>query len=178
MWWVREQDIGWKRMRTLIENLNFVFTVDKDDTVLRNASVVVEDDRIADIGPASEVAARQKGKSFDKVIDGKMLGMCPGFVDSHVHLSETLSRAVFPDNLNTRAWVFHWAKPFYAHITEEDEYWGALLGITEMLRYGTTCFLDMGSQYDPGIVIRAMEKTAVAGAALRRSGSAEAISKF
>ncbi len=25
-----------------------------------------------------------------------------------------LARAVFPDNLNTRAWVFHWAKPFYA----------------------------------------------------------------
>ena len=79
--------------------------------------------------------------------------MCPGFVDSHVHLSETLSRAVFPDNLNTRAWVFHWAKPFYAHITEEDEYWGALLGITEMLRNGTTCFIDMGSQYDPGITV-------------------------
>ncbi|MDA0675878.1 MAG: amidohydrolase family protein [Proteobacteria bacterium] len=92
-----------------------------------------------------------------------MMAVCPGFVDSHVHLSETLSRAVFPDNLNTRAWVFHWAKPFYAFITEEDEYWGALLGITEMLRGGTTCFLDMGSQYDPGIVVRAMEKTGIRG---------------
>ncbi len=92
-----------------------------------------------------------------------MKAICPGFVDSHVHLSETLARAVFPDNLNTRAWVFHWAKPFYAHITEEDEYWGALLGITEMLRSGTTCFLDMGSQYDPGIIVRAMEKTGIRG---------------
>ena len=150
-------------MRTLIENLNFAFTVDGNDTVLRNASVVVEDTRIADIGPAAEVARRHKGMAFDQVLDGAMYGMCPGFVDSHVHLSETLSRAVFPDNLNTRAWVFHWAKPFYAHITEEDEYWGALLGITEMLRCGTTCFLDMGSQYDPGIVIRAMEKTGMRG---------------
>lgn len=150
-------------MRTLIKDLNFAFTVDENDTVVRNASLVVEDDRIADIGPADDVAARQKKVSFDKVIDGKMLGICPGFVDSHVHLSETLSRAVFPDNLNTRAWVFHWAKPFYAHITEEDEYWGALLGITEMLRCGTTCFLDMGSQYDPGIVVRAMEKVGIRG---------------
>lgn len=150
-------------MRTLIKDLNFAFTVDKNDTVVRNASLVVENDRILDIGPADEVAARQKTVNFDKVIDGKMLGVCPGFVDSHVHLSETLSRAVFPDNLNTRAWVFHWAKPFYAHITEEDEYWGALLGITEMLRCGTTCFLDMGSQYDPGIVVRAMEKVGIRG---------------
>ncbi|MDR3463085.1 MAG: amidohydrolase family protein [Beijerinckiaceae bacterium] len=150
-------------MRTLIEHLNFVLTVDKSDTVLRDASIVVENDRIAGIGPATEIAKQYENAVFDKVIDGTMLGMCPGFVDSHVHLSETLSRAVFPDNLNTRAWVFHWAKPFYAHITEEDEYWGALLGITEMLRSGTTCFLDMGSQYDPGIVVRAMDKTGIRG---------------
>lgn len=150
-------------MRTLIEHLDFAFTVDPQDTVLRDASLVIENDRIADIGPAAKLRSRHAASSFDRVIDGRMLGMCPGFVDSHVHLSETLSRAVFPDNLNTRAWVFHWAKPFYAHITEEDEYWGALLGITEMLRNGTTCFIDMGSQYDPGITVRAMEKTGIRG---------------
>lgn len=149
--------------RTLIENLDVAFLVDDADTILRGASVVVEDDRIADIGPASEVAERLGPARVDRVVDGRMRGICPGFVDSHVHLSETLSRGVFPDNLNTRAWVFHWAKPFYAHVTEEDEYWGALLGITEMLRAGTTCFLDMGSQHDPGVVVRAMEETGIRG---------------
>ena len=149
--------------KTLIENLQFLFTVDKSDTIIRDASIVVEDSIVGDIGPSTEVAARHMRDSFDKIVDGRMMGMCPGFIDSHVHLSETLSRAVFPDNLNTRAWVFHWAKPFYAFITEEDEYWGALLGITEMLRAGTTCFLDMGSQYDPGITVRAMEKTGIRG---------------
>lgn len=150
-------------MRTLIEHLDVAFIVDANDTILRDASAVIEDDRIADVGAADEIARRHKGRAFDEVIDGKMRAICPGFIDSHVHLSETLSRAVFPDNLNTRAWVFHWAKPFYAHITEEDEYWGALLGMTEMLRGGTTCFLDMGSQYDPGIVVRAMERTGIRG---------------
>lgn len=150
-------------MRTLIENLDFAFLVDEKDTILRQASMVIENDRIADIGTAADIALRHDRDTFDEIIDGRLKGICPGFVDSHVHLSETLSRAVFPDNLNTRAWVFHWAKPFYAHITEEDEYWGALLGITEMLRCGTTCFLDMGSQYDPGITVRAMEKTGIRG---------------
>lgn len=150
-------------MIRLIENLEVAFTVDATDAILRGASVVIEDDRIADIGNAAEVAKRCKGRQFDEVIDGRMKAICPGFIDSHVHLSETLSRAVFPDNLNTRAWVFHWAKPFYAHITPEDEYWGALLGMTEMLRGGTTCFLDMGSQYDPGITVRAMEQTGMRG---------------
>ncbi|MEH2477975.1 5-methylthioadenosine/S-adenosylhomocysteine deaminase [Nitrobacteraceae bacterium AZCC 2146] len=150
-------------MKTLIQNLNFAILVDASDTVLRNASMVIHDDLIADIGPAAAVLGRHATTSFDAVIDGSMRGVTPGFIDSHVHLSETLSRAVFPDNLTTRAWVFHWAKPFYAHVTEEDEYWGALLGITEMLRGGTTCFLDMGSQYDPGIAIRAMDKTGIRG---------------
>jgi cytosine/adenosine deaminase-related metal-dependent hydrolase len=150
-------------MRTLIEHLDVAFLVDAKDTILRDASAVIEDDRIAEIGPAADIAARHRGSKFDRVVDGRMKAICPGFVDSHVHLSETLARAVFPDNVNTRAWVFHWAKPFYAHITEEDEYWGALLGITEMLRGGTTAFLDMGSQYDPGIIVRAMEQTGIRG---------------
>jgi len=143
--------------------MNFVLTVDAGDTVIRNAAVVIHDDRFVDIGPAEDVLRRHAREEFDEIRDGSMTGMCPGFIDSHVHLSETLSRAVFPDNLNTRAWVFHWAKPFYAHITEEDEYWGALIGITEMLRCGTTCFLDMGSQYDPGITVRAMDASGIRG---------------
>lgn len=150
-------------MKTLIKHLDFILTVDRDDTVLRDAAIVVEDDRIIDLGPSADVLRRHARDGFDLVKDGTLKGVCPGFIDSHVHLSETLSRAVFPDNLNTRAWVFHWAKPFYAHITAEDEYWGALLGMTEMLRCGTTCFLDMGSQYDPGITVKAMEKTGIRG---------------
>jgi cytosine/adenosine deaminase-related metal-dependent hydrolase len=149
--------------RTLIEHVDVAFLVDAKDTILRDASVVLEGDRIAEIGQSTYIESRHRGGKFERVIDGRMKAICPGFVDSHVHLSETLARAVFPDNLNTRAWVFHWAKPFYAHITEEDEYWGSLLGITEMLRSGTTCFLDMGSQYDPGIIVRAMEKTGIRG---------------
>lgn len=146
-----------------MEHLNFALTVDRSDTVIRDAALVIENDTISEIGPTGDVLARHSRESFDVIKDGKLVGICPGFIDSHVHLSETLSRAVFPDNLNTRAWVFHWAKPFYAHITAEHEYWGTLLGITEMLRAGTTCFLDMGSQYEPGITVKAMEKTGMRG---------------
>lgn len=143
-------------MRTRIEHLNFVLTVDADDSVLRDATIVIEDDRIVAINPDDTGAA-------DEVIDGRRMGMCPGFVDSHVHLSETLSRAVFPDDLDTRTWVFHWAKPFYAHIDAEDEAVGAMLGCAEMLRSGTTCLLDMGAQNDPGGVVRAMETIGIRG---------------
>jgi len=150
-------------VRTLIENLEFALTVDKNDTVLHGASVVVEGDRFRDIGLAAEIVKRNSRESFDCIIDGSRFGMVPGFIDSHVHLSETLSRAVFPDCLSTRAWVFHWAKPFYAAVTGEDEVVGAKIGMAEMLRCGTTCFLDMGAQNDVSGVVAAIDQVGLRG---------------
>lgn len=150
-------------MKTLIENLEFVLTVDRDDRVLSGASVAIGGDRILDVGPAAEMAQRHARTSFDAVIDGSRYGMTPGFIDSHVHLSETLSRAVFPDNLATRAWVFHWAKPFYASVDGRDEVVGATLGMAEMLRCGTTCFLDMGAQNDVAGVVQAIDRVGMRG---------------
>ena len=52
-------------MRTLIDNLNVAFLVDAKDTIFGDASVVIDDDRIADIGPAVEIHQRHNGKKFD-----------------------------------------------------------------------------------------------------------------
>lgn len=149
--------------RTLIEHLDFALTVDTQDTVLRDASLVLEDDRIAAIDASGAIAERYRGQQFDEVIDGRRLGMAPGFVDSHVHLSETLSRGVFPDMLSTRAWVFHWAKPFYGHVRPDDERVSVQLGVAEMLRCGTTCFLDMGAQNETGVTARAAGELGMRG---------------
>jgi cytosine/adenosine deaminase-related metal-dependent hydrolase len=89
--------------------------------------------------------------------------VAPGFVDTHVHLSETLSRAGFPDRLGTRAWVFHWVMPFYGALGAEDERLGVLLGAAEMLRSGTTCFLDMGALNDPRVTVPALAEIGIRG---------------
>jgi cytosine/adenosine deaminase-related metal-dependent hydrolase len=149
--------------RTYIRDLEFVITVDEQGTVLRNATVVLDGQRIADVGPASEVAERTPVHDDDVMVDGRRLGMIPGLIDTHVHLSETLARGLFPDNLSTRPWVFHWAKPFYAHLEPQDEEVSVLLGAAEMLRSGTTCFLDMGAQNDPGITARAAATVGLRG---------------
>jgi cytosine/adenosine deaminase-related metal-dependent hydrolase len=150
-------------MEVLIEQLDFALTVDAADTVIFDASVLIRDGRIADIGPASAVRQRLSGREPDQVLSGRGRGAMPGLIDAHVHLSETLSRAVFPDVLGTRAWVFHWAKPFYAHVDDEDERVSVLLGTAEMLRSGTTCFLDMGAQNDAGLTARAAASVGMRG---------------
>jgi 5-methylthioadenosine/S-adenosylhomocysteine deaminase len=150
-------------MRTLIQNLEFVLSVDRNDRVLRNASVVIEDDRIADLDSHEEIAQRHPQQSFASVIDGGRYGMTPGFIDSHVHLGETLSRAVFPDQLPTIDWVFNWAKPFYAHTDARDEVVGSTLAMAEMLRCGTTCFLDMGAHNGVAGVVGAIDRIGMRG---------------
>ncbi len=151
---------------TLIEHLEFAITCDGNDRLVNNAAVLIEGDRIIDLGTTAEVNGRLARLTPDRPVErrsGRRRGLTPGFVDSHVHLSETLSRAVFPDVIDTRTWVFHWAKPFYAHVSPQDEEVGSLLGTAEMLRGGTTCFLDMGAQNDPAPVASAVEQTGIRG---------------
>jgi 5-methylthioadenosine/S-adenosylhomocysteine deaminase len=147
---------------TLLAHLDFALTVDSHDRVIHDAGVLIEEGRIVAVEPTRDLLAREAGKATT-VLDRPGHGIVPGFVDAHVHLSETLSRAVFPDSLETRAWVFHWAKPFYAHVDLEDERISVLLGITEMLRSGTTCFLDMGAQNDAGVTAQAAAEVGIRG---------------
>ena len=149
--------------RTLIEHLQFALTVDEGNSVLRDAAILVDGDRISDIDTTERVLERLGDAPVDRRIDGSSYGIIPGLIDTHVHLSETLSRAVFPDVLATRAWVFHWAKPFYAHVHESDEHTSVTLGVTEMIRSGTTCFLDMGAQNDAGVTARAAGAAGIRG---------------
>ena len=148
---------------TLIEHLEFVCTVDEGDKVVTDAALLITDDRIVDVGPTADVDARNSESQIDDRIDGRRLGAAPGFVDAHVHLAETLSRATFPDAISTKAWVMEWAKAFYTHVTSEDEAIGAQVAMIEMLRSGTTCFLDMGAHEDPANAATAVAQIGIRG---------------
>jgi cytosine/adenosine deaminase-related metal-dependent hydrolase len=68
----------------------------------------------------------------------------PGFINGHMHISYAHAvRGVFPDDLGPGYLpnVFRLQEA----MTEDEEYYTSLLAITELLKYGTTCFLDPGS---------------------------------
>jgi len=149
--------------RTFIEGLEFALTVDPEGRVIRDATLVIEGDRMVAVGPAAEVAQSHQPDPDDVTVDGARLGATPGFIDTHVHLSETLARASFPDCLGTRAWVFHWVMPYYGQLTVEDERLSVILAAVEMLRSGTTCFLDMGALRDPRVTVSALSEIGIRG---------------
>lgn len=134
-------------MRLLIEHAETVLTMDPGRRRIADGAVVVEGDRIVAVGKTEDVRAAHAGP-FDRVIDARGKLVMPGLIDTHLHVSEQLSRGLFPDNLSTQEWVFRWAKPFYGTVDPEEEYVGALLACAEMIKTGTTCFLDVGVYND------------------------------
>jgi cytosine/adenosine deaminase-related metal-dependent hydrolase len=81
----------------------------------------------------------------DQVIDASEMVVTPGFCNNHMHISYAhATRGIFPDNLDPMVYLGH-VFSLQGAMNEEDEYYTSLLGITELLKYGTTCFLDPGS---------------------------------
>ena len=98
--------------------------------------VLIEGNRIARI--ASGISA----PAGVEVLDGTDKAIIPGFINTHTHASMTLFRG-YGDDLPLMTWLEDYIWPVEAQMTAHDVYVGARLACLEMLRSGTTCFLDM-----------------------------------
>lgn len=107
-----------------------------DGFAVREADLWIEGEIIAAIGEAPENFVP------DRVLEGKDHLVIPGLVNTHTHNYMTLFRNL-ADDVPFEEWLFRRVMPREDEMTPEDAYWGATLGIMEMLRTGTTCFNDM-----------------------------------
>lgn len=78
----------------------------------------------------------------DRVFDATGLIALPPLINSHTHVAMTLFRGN-GDDLPLMEWLTTRVWPYERQMTEEDVYWGAKLGILEMIRNGTVFFNDM-----------------------------------
>ena len=92
------------------------------------------------------------------MIDGRRLVVTPGFVDTHVHLSEHLNRGLLLDDIPVDRYLPDWLIPLYSVMTAEDEQHAALLAGIEMIRTGTTTFCEAGTLFDTAAVADAVER--------------------
>ncbi|MGH7318650.1 MAG: amidohydrolase family protein [Candidatus Rokuibacteriota bacterium] len=124
-----------------IEGARFVVTVDRDRRIIRDGSILIDGSRITRVGKAAELASLPA----DRVIDARDMVATPGFCNNHMHISYAHAvRGIFPDNLDPGVYLAN-VFTLQRAMSEEDEYYTSLLAITELLKYGTTCFLDPGS---------------------------------
>lgn len=136
--------------RTVIKNGIFV-TADAARPLVQGY-MVVEDGRIA----ALEDGVYETDGTAGTVVDGKGKLFMPGWVNTHCHAAMSLLRG-YGDDLALQVWLQEKMWPNEAKFTAEDVKYGTLLSILEMMKGGTTTFVDMYDHMDE--VAQAVEES-------------------
>jgi 5-methylthioadenosine/S-adenosylhomocysteine deaminase len=95
-----------------------------------------ENGLIAELGPDVEA------KPDDEVVDAGGLLLSPPMINGHTHAAMTLFRG-FGDDMALMEWLRTRIWPAEAKLEPDDVYWGTRLACVEMIRSGTTKFVDM-----------------------------------
>ncbi|MFC4808533.1 amidohydrolase [Paenibacillus sp. GCM10023250] len=77
-----------------------------------------------------------------EIIDGRGYVFMPGLVNTHGHAAMSLLRG-YSDDETLQVWLEQKMWPMEGKYTDEDARWGTALAVSEMLRSGTTTFVDM-----------------------------------
>jgi len=109
-------------------------------------------------GIIKSVTAEPEGFLADKTIFGAGKMLIPGLINAHTHTPMTILRNC-ADDLLFDDWLFGKILPLEDKMTGQDFYWGTLLAIMEMLRSGTTSYIDM--YYFMDDLVRAVEDTGI-----------------
>ncbi len=135
-----------------------IVTADRDDRFLSNTAVEISDGKISSFITLKEI---QKEK-YDEVYEAKHLTLIPGFIQTHVHLSQTLFRGLAED-LPLLDWLRLKIFPFENSHNENSLKVTAQLSINELLMGGTTTFLDMGTLRYGEVVLSEMISSGIRG---------------
>lgn len=119
-----------------------LITMDKTRRVIADGAIAILGDRIVMIGKRADVEAACHAR---ETIDGHRFVATPGFINGHVHLTETLLKGFMPENLPFDEGLMRWVIPLYEGNRAADQVIAARLAILGMLKSGTTCFLEAGT---------------------------------
>ncbi len=133
----------------LIKNGTIV-TMDAGNSILRG-DLLIRDQRIAAVGI-------QDANHADEVIDATGCAVLPGFVQTHIHLCQTLFRGA-ADDLSLIDWLKKRIWPMEAAHNQKSIRASAQLGVAELIKGGTTCALTMETVRHTEEVLRVVEET-------------------
>ncbi|MCL4765024.1 MAG: amidohydrolase [Hyphomicrobiaceae bacterium] len=146
----------------LIKNIDWLVTIDAGRRIITDGAVAISGNRIAAVGKTAELS---EAYDADQTIDGRGMMALPGFVEAHIHNVQQLGRGLSEDLENPR-WSAERIYPYESEMSAEDAYFSALLCQIEMIRGGTTCFVDPGN-YFPDETAKATVETGMRGVITR-----------
>ncbi len=123
-------------MALLIKNISYVVTCNDQDEVLKDVDILIDGPKIVSLGK------NLKTNHQVATLNGNGMIAIPGLVNTHHHLYQTLFRGL-PEVQDMP--LFSWLTglyQFWRHLTPEAVYYGALVGMSELLRTGCTLTAD------------------------------------
>jgi 5-methylthioadenosine/S-adenosylhomocysteine deaminase len=135
----------------LIKNTEIVTMNAQEEIIF--GDIFIEDDRIVEVGPNLSYVA-------NKVIDATGRTVIPGFIQTHIHLCQTLFRGQ-ADDLELMDWLKQKIWPLEAAHDEESSYYSAMLGIGELIQSGTTTVVDMETVHHTDAAFKAIADSGI-----------------
>jgi 5-methylthioadenosine/S-adenosylhomocysteine deaminase len=141
----------------------WVVTMNDKREILDQASILIKDDKIAEIGGRAALVSKNPES---EVIDCQGSIIIPGMVNTHTHLFQTLLKGL-GDDMVLKKWFTCMTGPSAVALTQADVYAAARHGCVESIRSGVTSLVDfMYAHPRPGLgakVVEAFEETGIRG---------------
>ena len=140
-------------MSTILIRNAVVMTMNNQDHIF-TGDVLIDGNRISQMGERLET------QTADRIIEAGGKVLLPGFVQTHIHLCQTLFRGR-ADDLSLIEWLKEKIWPLEAAHSEDSVYYSAMLGIGELIRSGTTTILDMETVHYTQSAFQAIKESGI-----------------
>lgn len=141
-------------------------TVDGERRVVRDAGIAVKGEKIVFVGKKKAVSGRFQARRTYDCTDKVII---PGLVNAHIHYSHHLSKGLIPDNLGGSPWSNYIHSKVSPYIKARNEIWAAKALLLEVLKSGTTAFMEPGSYHPYDTIQSGIEEIGIKGMMGRRS---------
>jgi cytosine/adenosine deaminase-related metal-dependent hydrolase len=136
-----------------------IITMNPTRDIINNGAIAIQNKRIVAVDKTPILQARYPD---EEVIDVKGKLILPGLIDTHVHVAQALIRGC-ADDMALIQWLCERVWVLQGNFTHDDGYVSARLCIAEMLRSGTTTFLEsmLAHRYGFDGIARAVEESGI-----------------
>lgn len=118
-----------------------VVTMDAHGSIYPSGAVAIRGREIVAVGAAAELVERYRAR---EIRDCSHCAIIPGLINGHAHVPMSLLRGMVGDHQQLDVWLFGYMFPVESQFVDPEFcYVGTLLSCAEMLRGGTTTFVDM-----------------------------------
>jgi len=142
----------------LLVRHGYVITMDAERRIITDGAIAIMGRRIVEVGEDSDLSQRYLPV---RTIDAGGAPVHPGLIECHMHASFQTYRGVIPDHIPEDEVFDAIELVVYNTVTDEEEYLGVLLASIEMVRNGTTCFLEAGTVLEPDAAARAAQTVGI-----------------